>query len=267
MFRKTQGLMRSLLMIAMVALLAACGSSDNDQKGSAVVETVPQTRLPSGLVDRPGLPPLHDGQVAACVPRCTNGRGVPDIPVGAYQTRWFFGGYMTLTFDTVWTPVEDSAGEFKVRPEGDDDYGVSLTLDNYPVREGTKVAGVPRTVAGWVRWHERDPRLIVSKPQTAKFGSLRTTAIDVRLSRKAGQEHADCPAACVDLWGNDKFDHANGILGNDVYRLYLADVRYSGSRHLFIVIVEGRDAAHLARFAPKVEHLLQSVKLPVAPGD
>jgi ABC-type glycerol-3-phosphate transport system substrate-binding protein len=41
--------MRSLLMIAMVALLAACGSSDNDQKGSAVVETVPQTRDNDGL--------------------------------------------------------------------------------------------------------------------------------------------------------------------------------------------------------------------------
>ncbi len=200
------------------------------------------------------------------MPECTSGRVVPDIPLGAYQTAWFFGGYMTLAFDTVWTPVEDSAGEFKVRPEGDDEYGVSFSLDNYPVRDGKKVAGVPRTVAGWVRWHERDPRLIVSEPRTAKIGPLRATAFDVRLSRKAGKEDPGCPAACADLWGNDKFDHANGILGDDVYRLYLADVRYSGSPHLLIVNVEGRDAAHLAKFAPQVEHLLEAVTLPVAHG-
>ena len=266
MFRKTEDLTRPLLMIAMIAFLAACGSSDPDQRASVAAEPPPQTQRPTGLAERPDLPPLQDGQAAACVPECTHGRVVPDIPLGPYQTEWFFGGYMTLTFDAVWTPVEDSAGEFKVRPEGDDEYGVSFTLDNYPVRNGKKVAGVPQTVAGWVRWHERDPRLIVSKPHTAKFGPLRTTAIDVRLSRKAEQEHPDCPAPCADLWGNDKFDHANGILGNDVYRLYLADVRYSRSRHLLIVIVEARDAAHLANFAPKVEHLLEFVKPPVAPG-
>lgn len=253
-----------LLMITMVAFLAACGSSDPDRQASVAAELPTQPQLPKGLTERPDLPPLKDGQVAACVPECTNGRVVPDIPLGPYQTEWFFGGYMTLTFDAVWTPVEDSAGEFKVRPEGDDEYGVSFSLDNYLVRDGTKVAGVPRTAAGWARWHERDTRLIVSKPHTAELGPLRTTAIDVRLSRKAKREHPDCPAACADLWGNDKFDHANGILGNDVYRLYLADVRYSGSRHLFTVYVEGRDAAHLTKFAPKVEHLLESVNLPIA---
>jgi hypothetical protein len=267
MLRNTAKSVRPLLIITMVALLAACSSSDTDLQASASSETSTRTQLPSWLAERPGLPPLQDGQVAACVPECTNGRAVPDIPLGPYQTQWFFGGYMTLTFDSVWTAVEDSAGEFKVRPEGDDEYGVSFTLDNYLVRDGAKVEGVPRTVAGWVRWHRRDPRLIVSKPRTAKIGRLRTKAIDVRLSQKAKREHPDCPAACVDLWGNDKFDHANGILGNDVYRLYLDDVRYSGSRHLLIIIVEGRNAAHLARFTPKVEHLLESVRLPVAHGD
>jgi hypothetical protein len=241
----------------LAALLLGCDSSSN--KPTALSSTV----LPDGLSQRPELPPLVAGQAAACVPACTNGRTVPQISAGPYQTHWFFGGYMTLTFDSPWSGVEDSAGEFKVRPPGGADYGVSFSLDNFLVRDKKEVADVPRTAQAWIDWHRQEPRLVVSTPVPATVGGIKATAIDVRLSPTATKENADCPASCVDLWGNTKFGHYNGILGDDVYRLYLADVTYSGSNHLLLIIVETQDAAHLKNTAPAVEQLLTTVRFPV----
>ena len=58
----------------------------------------------------------------------------------------------------------------------------------------------------------------------------------------AVKENGDCPGSCADLWGNPKFGHYNGILDDDVYRLALADVEYSGSKHLLLVTVQAKDS-------------------------
>lgn len=239
-------------------LLAGCNTSDPATVSSA------STALPDGLTKRPELPPLLNGQVAACVPACTEGRLVPQIPTGLYQTQWFFGGFMTLRFEPSWTGIEDSAGELKVRPPDGGEYGVSFSLDNFLVRDKKEVPDIPRTTKAWIDWHKQESRLIVSKPFPATIGRTKATAIDVRLSPMAVKENGDCPAPCVDLWGNSKFGHYNGILGDDVYRLYLADVEYSGSKHLLLVVVEAQDPAHLKRTVPTVEHLLATAKLPIA---
>jgi hypothetical protein len=243
----------------MAALLLGCDSS-------AETKSTSSTSMPDGLTQRADLPPLVDGQAAACVPACTDGRVVPQIAAGPYQTQWFFGGYMKLAFDEPWSGVEDSAGEFKVRPPDGGEYGVSFSLDNFLVRNKAEVTGTPRTVESWINWHRQDPRLVVSEPVAVTLGRIKATAVDLRLSPKATKENADCPAPCVDLWGNAKFNHYDGILGDDVYRLYLSDVKYSGSDHLLLVIVEGQDAAHLKHTTPAIERLLKTVSLPVAPS-
>ena len=44
--------------------------------------------------------------------------------MGAYQTQWFFGGYMTLRMERAWTGLEDSTGELKIASATDSECGV-----------------------------------------------------------------------------------------------------------------------------------------------
>jgi hypothetical protein len=74
---------------------------------------------------------------------------------------------------------------------------------------------------------------------------------------------------CRDLrqhLGFPQCDHYDGIAGDDIYRQYLADVTYSGTRHVFSVTVEARDRAHLASGARTVEQLLRTVNVPAHSG-
>jgi hypothetical protein len=218
----------------------------------------------SELAPRPDLPPLVEGELAACLPLCAKGRVVPgDLPLGTYQTQWFFGGYMTLSFERAWTGLEDSTGELKIAPATDSEYGVGFALDLHPVLNGRQVNGVPMTAAGLLDWLDGSPNLGVSKPTATSIGNLPSTAVDIRLSKAAVNDDPGCPAqTCVNFLGFPQWDHANGIAGDDVYRLYLADVRYSGTNHVFSVTVEGRDRTHLRGIVPAVEQVLGTVEVP-----
>ncbi len=258
-------------MIALLSSVCAESPESTSDGGSpsdsatSVTPSAPATvsEPPTALEDRPHLPELVDGEAAACLPLCVSGLTQPGVlPAGTYQTVWFFGGYMTIELDGSWTGIEDSNGEFKIAPTEDTEYGVSFTLDLYPVSDGTRVDGVPLTADGLERWLRGNPNLVVSSATHGDIGGLPATVIDVSLSASAPREHADCPGPCVDFIGFEQWDHANGILGNDVYRFYLADVRYSGSEHVFIVNIEGRDEDHLNSFASLIEDRLATVDVP-----
>lgn len=272
------GRMRTTAVLTL--LLAACqqtpGSTPTDTAPEPSAETTigpaptssesAATVLPSGLEDRSDLPDLVNGEADACLPLCAVGLSRPgELPIGKYQTQWFFGGYMTLELDGAWTAIEDSTGELKIAPAADDEYGAGFALDIFPVVEGERV-DAPNTVEGFLAAIRSHPDLVVSDDMPTTIGSVPATAIDVRLAPGAPMEHADCPAPCVDFVGFEQWDHANGILGDDVYRFYVADVEYSGSHHVFSVTVEGRDEEDLRTFVQAVEEVLATVKIPARPG-
>jgi hypothetical protein len=265
------GVLRVLVWACAVALaVTGCGGgSGNDSAAtpSATASTVAGSASGSGLAPRPDLPPLAKGELAACLPLCAKGRVVPgDLPLGAYQTQWFFGGYMTLRTERAWTGLEDSTGELKIAPATDSEYGVGFALDLHPVLNGQRVDSVPMTAAALLDWLGGNANLEVSKPTATSIGNLPATAVDIRLSKAAVNDDPGCPArACVNFLGFPQWDHANGIAGDDVYRLYLADVRYSGTDHVFSVTVEGRDRTHLREIVPAVEQVLETVKVPAQP--
>jgi hypothetical protein len=269
--RQGTGVLRVLVWACAVALaVTGCGGgSGNDSAAtpSATASTVAGSASGSGLAPRPDLPPLAKGELAACLPLCAKGRVVPgDLPLGAYQTQWFFGGYMTLRTERAWTGLEDSTGELKIAPATDSEYGVGFALDLHPVLNGQRVDSVPMTAAALLDWLGGNANLEVSKPTATSIGNLPATAVDIRLSKAAVNDDPGCPArACVNFLGFPQWDHANGIAGDDVYRLYLADVRYSGTDHVFSVTVEGRDRAHLREIVPAVEQVLETVKVPARP--
>jgi hypothetical protein len=245
-------------LVVLVAA-AACGRSEPTSSAPSATSSL----TPSGLEPRPSLPPLVEGEADACLPLCADGLAQPGpIPAGQYQTLWFFGGYMTIELDGSWSGIEDSIGEFKLAPSEDAEYGFSFALDLYPVSDGERVNDVPLTAQGLEDWLRQNPDLIVADAEGGDVGGIPTSVLDIRLSDKATAEHADCPAPCVDFLGFEQWDHANGILGDDVYRFYLADVQYSGSDHVLVVTIEGRDQEHLDAFGSMVEPLLPTVTVP-----
>ena len=119
----------SIMALAAVLATAACGGTP-DESGdttptasptSQSAETSPAatTTAPAGLEPRSELPPLEDGEAAACIPLCAMGRiNDRELAAGTYQTRWFFNGAMTLDLDEPWILAEDSTGEFSLGPIG-----------------------------------------------------------------------------------------------------------------------------------------------------
>jgi hypothetical protein len=184
------GVLRVLVWACAVALaVTGCGGgSGNDSAAtpSATASTVAGSASGSGLAPRPDLPPLAKGELAACLPLCAKGRVVPgDLPLGAYQTQWFFGGYMTLRTERAWTGLEDSTGELKIAPATDSEYGVGFALDLHPVLNGQRVDSVPMTAAALLDWLGGNANLEVSKPTATSIGNLPATAVDIRLSKAA----------------------------------------------------------------------------------
>lgn len=230
------------------------------------------TALPNGLANRPLLPALVGGEVNSCLPLCASGLaqagpfedGVP------YQTKWFFGGYMTITPGRQWSGGEDSTGELSMMPPGDD-YGVHFALDLYPVTDQVRVTTVPSTADGLVGWLRGHDDYDISDEIPATIGSLPATAIDVWNAPGAPSQYPDCVGEpCSDMFSFEQYHDNGGILGDDIDRIYFADVEYGGTRHVLTALVEGRDRAHLDSLIPAVEELLATVTVPAhaagAPG-
>ena len=263
--------MKPLVATVMFAVLTACGQSTPTGSASTAptatpVPTPTATPLPGGLELRPGNPELVDGEAAACIPGCGVGRVAGgSLAAGRYQTEWFFGGYMTIETDGTWTLGEDSNAELSL-PTGDN-YQVAFLLDPQLVLHGAVAPDVPLEAAAYVDWLTAHPDLVVSEPQATRIGSVPAVAVDIHLAATAGQDESDCGSdPCITFIRNPaipaEFQHVDGILGNDVYRFYFADIAYAGTDHMLVLKVEGKDRSHLSSIVSRIEGLLASVTIP-----
>ena len=231
-----------------------------------------QAALPNGLERRTAMPALIDGELDPCLPLCRTGLVRPGaVPVGdRYQTQWFAGGYMTLSFPEPWKIGEDSTGELGIvlpeeeaaAPAGETPYHVAFTVDIWPAKNGRRVAGVASTAAAIEAWFRGDENYRVLRAKNTRIGVLPARAIDVALSPSAPMEYPDCGAPCVDGLTFEQFGDMGGIRGKDVYRYYLADINYGGENHLLAVEVQTRSLKHLDALAPRVEAVFDTVRLP-----
>jgi hypothetical protein len=266
-------------------LVAACTSAPpsaaptDASKGPGAAPTTeaaeptgtPLPTLPGGLELRIARPPLVDGEAAACIPGCGVGRAEGGmLPAGRYQTEWFFGGYMTVETDGTWKRGEDSNGELGLpiaAPEGSAVYQLAFFLDPALVVQDVIQDEVPRQAAAYVEWLGTQPDLIVSEAIETRIGTVPAVAVDIRLGPNAPSQYEDCrPDPCVTFLKIEAFDHSDGVLGDDEYRFYFADITYSGTEHMLAVKVEGRDPEDLDAALPKVKALLETVVLPAKPA-
>ena len=114
------------------------------------------------------------------------------LPVGHYQTKWFFGGYMTLESDDTWPIAEDSTAELSlfVRDGGADELTTltGLWLDPQLFLHGVRDTEVEMTAEAYTAWLQTHPDLIVSSPVPATIGSMPALYVDVKLGPTTVQD-------------------------------------------------------------------------------
>jgi hypothetical protein len=209
-----------------------------------------------------------NGEAAACIPLCVTGRiNDRELPAARYQTLWFFNGAMTVDLDTPWALWEDSTGEFSLGQVDDPDYRLVFWLDVYPVVKGVRVEGIPNTATDLLEWVRSDPGLDVSKPIETTVGEMPATAVDVAISKEAENDDPGCPApVCHNFLGFAQWGEPFGIAGDDPYRLWFADVSYSGTPHVLVAALESHDPDHFARFLPEAEKVMATATFPAQPA-
>jgi hypothetical protein len=268
-FTRQGGAMRRIvfLMFALALLEAACGSTDELQDQSSSTATSGGGTPASGSTA--SEVPVAD-PIRGCVPSCnTPGLTRPGpLPLGPYETQWFFGGEMVITLDEPCSSHEDSTGEFVLTLDATPENGVYFWEDVYPVENEERVPGVPMTVDGFLDWLRQTPRLDVSAARPGTIGSdLPATVVDVTVSKDATNEDVACPSATCVLWlGFPQWEGSWGIAVPQAQRFYLSDVTYGGKTHLFVAVVYPDDPLDMETFLPHGEDLIATVEVPATPA-
>jgi hypothetical protein len=95
---------------------------------------------------------------------------------------------------------------------------------------------------------------------------LPASVIDVAIAPDAKNEDPDCPKelkVCVTLLSWPNVQDALGIAATETMRLYLADVRYGGKRHLFAAAIQAFDQAQFASLLDDAERVIASAEAPI----
>ena len=215
-------------------------------------------------------------EIPGCAPQCLQPALTRpgNLPGGKYKTVNFFGGQMTLSFPKGWFSGEDSTGEFSAWARSKPDAKLLFWEDVYALRParplGTwkRVGPLRRTSASLLSWLQANPNLKVSTPAAGRIGNIPARVVDVRVSKQAMNDDPGCPEkACANFVQFPQWDGPYGIAGTKaVTRMYLADIRYGGARHQFVVAVEALSTAELNAFLPTARKLIASVRVPATTG-
>jgi hypothetical protein len=173
---------------------------------------------------------------------------------------------MWLTLDDGWTSREDSTGEFALSPRSSpDDQDVLFWEDVYPVEDGERVQGVPRSTAGLLDWMMANPNLEVAAPTRGAIGDIPATVVDVRVADDAVNDDPNCPVqACANFLGFPQWDGVWGLAAPA--RFYLSDVTYGGRQHLFVAAIYAENPADLKTLGAAAERLIASVRVAADPA-
>jgi hypothetical protein len=241
-----------------VLLIGGCGGNSSSEKETSNSDEAPTK--PTATIQ-------------GCAPQCLppNLTEPGKVPVGTYETEYFFAGQMKVVFEEGWAVGEDSTGEFASAANRNPDLRVVFWEDVFPTRHEQglqRVKGVPRTADAVVGWLRANPHLSVTAPRKGTIGSdLPATVVDVSVADKADNDDPGCPARpCANFLGFPQWGEPYGIAGGGVTRLYLSDVKYGGESHLFVAAVEGIDKAQFDAGLPAAERLIESAKVPAEPA-
>jgi hypothetical protein len=253
-------------------LVGACSSSTastSPPATQAATANIPPVTAPLPTAAPTGplaLPIIHDTSARA-------------IAAGTYVTADSGGLAMlpglTLSIPAGWTTTEADVGEISLHPVNLDDESVLIWEDVAAVvtndragTVGTPLPGVGTKAADLIAWLTTTKDFeIFEKPAATTIGAgINGTQLALTTSKTANFGSSDCPSnpRCSAIftdpahWGSNFF----AIGGDEVARIFIAQITDSHGQHTFLVTLDAPDTATLAKLATAAQPILDSLVLP-----
>ena len=188
------------------------------------------------------------------------------IPVGAYETRFFFGGQLGVHVpDETWSSREDSTGEFELH-QGNRS-GLLFWVDIWPVvpPANTREPGFHNTAKELGDWLAANRNVKVVQRVPGTLGGANAEVVDFERSSPATNDDPGCPVdlkPCVNMFGFEQWDDAFSSGGPFYNRLYTADVTWGGTHHVVSAMIWADTKAFFDEFAAAAETIVEGATLP-----
>ena len=268
---------RSVLPIATIALMVAvvvgCGAAG---AGSQAAQSPPPAASPVAAAPSSLDSPEASASatpIPGCLPQCVPGSLIRPgaLTPGEYTSKNFFGGQLVVTVPGVgWTSHEDSTGELKLQPGGDD-HTLDFWLDIYPIVDGTfqPVKGYDGTARSLIDWVAANPNIRVLHRTQGTLGGLKADVIDFERGPRAKNIDPGCPSAdwpCVGLFSFEQWDGTYSQGGPFKLRLFGADVTWGGEKHAVYAMITTYSPTLFTEFAPTATTIVEGARLPLGVG-
>jgi len=176
---------------------------------------------------------------------------------------------MQVTVPDGWQSLESDAGEFNLFPIAYPNDHIFMVKDIAAMTTdgaGQLVPDVPSTTDGlWAYWRD-DPNLVVSEQEpTTIAGGLDAVTFTAAVSPDAQFADPGCPVypRCADMFTDPRYwDGPYGVGAPAAVRFYMATAMNGGEPYLFVVGLEGEDAAALERLTADAAPIIESIRLP-----
>jgi hypothetical protein len=176
-----------------------------------------------------------------------------------------------ITVPDGWESREQDAGEFNLFPLAHPDDHILMVKDIVAVAtDGSAgvVTTVPKTIDGLTAYWRSDPNLEVSKSKPATIaGGIPAITYVISVSPHARFADPECPVAplCADLFTDPRYwEGVYGFGAPAAVRVYLATIRNGTEDHLFMIGLEGADAAALKRLTRDAAPIIDSLRIPAS---
>ena len=148
-----------------------------------------------------------------------------------------------------------------------DPYASSGSGSKHP--GGTRLTGVSRMPSGLVSWFQKNPLLVVTPPNTVRFGTPVLTArtIDVDLSAKATKEDPHCPKACISYlaFKGPGYAFPYGTALGEPARIYFAEIRIGSQVHTLAITFDSASKQTFRQLLPTATAMIAGLKIDAVP--
>jgi hypothetical protein len=269
------------LLTAVFVAAACAGASPTTSLTSSATTTSSSaaavaTRAPA--TPAPTTTPTPSKTAAPNLIRTGCDRSPCELSAGTWTLsgRYSFIEGAEITVPDGWESREQDAGEFNLFPLAHPDDHIFMVKDIAPVTvdgsagDGSAgiVSTVPRTIDGLTAYWRSDPNLDVSKSQPATIaGGIPAITYVISVSPHARFTDPECPVAplCAALFTDPRYWEGSYAFGAPAaVRVYLATIRNGTEDHLFMIGLEGADAAALKRLTKDAAPIIASLRIPAS---
>lgn len=227
-------------LFSIALILGACSGQPSGSTAPTVAAVA--TTLATLAPTAPALTNPPPTPIPGCLPKCWFGHLTrPGAISGAYTTKFFFGGQMTVTVPDGWWGYEDSTGELSIGLPNDENARLEFWIDVYAASDaaGTPDESVERTGDAVVAWFVKKPIIEVIERAPLTLDGIPAESIEYRRNEDAKNEVSDCPAEirpCAFEFGYPEWDGSFSEGDPFHSKLVVANATWGGEDHTIYVM-------------------------------